>query len=147
MRCMTIDGVWIRYWIYWHNSELQVITAPLLISIIHRLPQHPLSLFPACCAFNSRSLATASNSGDSSASRAHVVILRRISRNWNLVNLTITPSLLSLFCRTQHSWTHSPTNQLLHFTSLHWTELPQPAWGPHYVASGQTQQKTPPFPL
>jgi hypothetical protein len=31
----------------------------------------PLKLFPACCVFNSLSLATASNSGDSSVSRAH----------------------------------------------------------------------------
>jgi hypothetical protein len=33
----------------------------------------PAKLFPACCVFSSRSIATASNSGDSSASRAHVV--------------------------------------------------------------------------
>jgi hypothetical protein len=36
----------------------------------------------ACCASNSRSLATTSNSGDSSASRAHVVTVRRMSRSW-----------------------------------------------------------------
>jgi hypothetical protein len=24
---VTIDGVWIEYWIYWHHSELHVITA------------------------------------------------------------------------------------------------------------------------
>jgi hypothetical protein len=53
---------------YTHDSELQAITAPLLISTIHQSPQHPLSLFPACCVFTSRSLVTASNSGDSSAS-------------------------------------------------------------------------------
>jgi hypothetical protein len=51
-----------------HHSGLRVITAPLLISKIDRWPQHPLSLFPACCVFNSCSLATASNSEDSSAS-------------------------------------------------------------------------------
>jgi hypothetical protein len=28
-----------------HNSELQVITVPSLISTIHKSPQHPLSLF------------------------------------------------------------------------------------------------------
>jgi hypothetical protein len=35
------------------------MTAPLLISTVHRLPQHPLSLFPACSAFKSRPPATA----------------------------------------------------------------------------------------
>jgi hypothetical protein len=41
----------------------------------------PDKIFPACCVLISRSLSTASNSGDSSASRAHVVTLRQISRN------------------------------------------------------------------
>jgi hypothetical protein len=30
---------------YTHDSELQAITTPPLTSIIHKLPQHPLSLF------------------------------------------------------------------------------------------------------
>jgi hypothetical protein len=30
---------------YTHNLEVQVITVPLLISTIHKSPQHPLSLF------------------------------------------------------------------------------------------------------
>jgi hypothetical protein len=30
---------------YTHNPELQILTAPSLISIIHKSPQHPLSLF------------------------------------------------------------------------------------------------------
>jgi hypothetical protein len=34
---------------YWHNSELHVITAPSLISTIHKLPQHPLSLSSLLC--------------------------------------------------------------------------------------------------
>jgi hypothetical protein len=55
------------------DSELQAITAPALISTIHISPQHPLSHFPTCCVFTSRSLATASNSGDSSASRAQLL--------------------------------------------------------------------------
>jgi hypothetical protein len=53
--------------------ELQVIIAPLLISTIHRSPQHRQSLFPTCCV-NSRSLITASNNGDSSASRAQTLL-------------------------------------------------------------------------
>jgi hypothetical protein len=57
---------------YTHHSELQVITAVSLISTLYKSPQHPLSLFPACYVFISYFLATASNSGDSSASRAQV---------------------------------------------------------------------------
>jgi hypothetical protein len=68
---------------YIHQSELQLIKPPLLISTVHRLPQHPLSLLPVCCV-NSHSLVTSSNSGDSSASRAHVVTARRISYTWTL---------------------------------------------------------------
>jgi hypothetical protein len=55
---------------YTHNSELQAITAPSLISTIHKTPAKP---FPACCVFTSYSLSTASNSGDSSASHAEVL--------------------------------------------------------------------------
>jgi hypothetical protein len=51
-----------------HHSELHVITEPLLIATIHRSPQHPASLFPACCVFSSRSLTVAPNSVDSSGS-------------------------------------------------------------------------------
>jgi hypothetical protein len=44
--CVTIDGVWIGDSIYWpHDSELQIISAPPLISTIHKSPQHPLSFF------------------------------------------------------------------------------------------------------
>jgi hypothetical protein len=67
---VTIDGVWIGECLlttYTHHSELQAITVPLLIFTIHKSPQHSLRLLPTCCVFTSRSLATASNSGDSSA--------------------------------------------------------------------------------
>jgi hypothetical protein len=85
-----------------HYSELQVITALLLISTIHRLPQHPLSFCAARCIFSSCSLAMASNIGDSSASWAHIVTVRRISHNWTLLfsaNSTTAPSLRSHPCR------------------------------------------------
>jgi hypothetical protein len=49
---------------------VQIITAPPLISTIHKSPQHPLSLFQPSV-FSSRSLAMTCNSGDS-ASRAWV---------------------------------------------------------------------------
>jgi hypothetical protein len=42
---------------YTHDSELQAITTPLLISTIQKSPQHPLSLFQSAV-FTSRSLAT-----------------------------------------------------------------------------------------
>jgi hypothetical protein len=40
---------------YAHDSQVQVIRAPPLISTIHKSPQHPLSLFPVCYVFTSRS--------------------------------------------------------------------------------------------
>jgi hypothetical protein len=58
--------------IYTHYSEVQIITAPPLISTIHKSPQHPLSLFKPAV-FTSRSLVTASNSGDFSGSRAKIL--------------------------------------------------------------------------
>jgi hypothetical protein len=113
---------------YIHHSELQVITAPLVITI-HRTPQHLLSLFPACCVFNSRSLATDSNIGDSATSSAHIVTLRRISRNWTLVICQLNYSAISSQPSLQSS-TQLPTlswqlNSLTHqpATSLHSTEL------------------------
>jgi hypothetical protein len=73
---------------YIHHSEPQVITALLLFSTIHRSPQHLLSVFPACCVFNSRSLAVASNIGDSSGSRPEVLSPRppvqNSTLNWQL---------------------------------------------------------------
>jgi hypothetical protein len=57
---------------YTYDSEPHAITVPPPTSTIHKSPQHPLSLFPACCVF-SRSLATASNSTDSSTSHAQVL--------------------------------------------------------------------------
>jgi hypothetical protein len=77
-------GVWLStggmdFWMdllttYAHQSELQVITALSLISTLYKSLQHRLNLFPACRVFISLSLATASNSGDSSASRVQVIL-------------------------------------------------------------------------
>jgi hypothetical protein len=53
---------------YTHHSELQVITALSLISTLYK-SLHAMSS-PACSVLISHSLAMASNSGDSSASRA-----------------------------------------------------------------------------
>jgi hypothetical protein len=49
LECVTMEGVldWKMDLLttYIHDSEIQAITAPPLISTIHKLPQHPLSLF------------------------------------------------------------------------------------------------------
>jgi hypothetical protein len=42
---VTVDGVWIGEWTCTYHSELQVITALLLISTFYKSPQHSLSLF------------------------------------------------------------------------------------------------------
>jgi hypothetical protein len=38
---VTVEGVWIEYWIYWYNSELQEITALSLISTLYKSLTHP----------------------------------------------------------------------------------------------------------
>jgi hypothetical protein len=89
--------------IYTHHSELQVITALSLISTLYKSPQHPLGPSPARCVFISQSLATASNSGDYSASRAKVILSQPAAHTElnSTVNLTIAPSILRLSCRAQ----------------------------------------------
>jgi hypothetical protein len=54
----------------------------------------PAKLFPPCRVFDSRSLAMASNSGDSLASCAHVITVQQISRNWTLVNCQLNYSAI-----------------------------------------------------
>jgi hypothetical protein len=46
-----------------------------------QIPTATAKPFPACCVFTSRSLVTASNSGDYSASRAQVLSLQTPIRN------------------------------------------------------------------
>jgi hypothetical protein len=62
----------------------------------------PAKPFPACCVFTTRSLATASNSGDSSASRAQVLCHSHSYRSQ--LNCQSLPSLP---CRTQLNWLES----------------------------------------
>jgi hypothetical protein len=103
---VTTDGLWVGYWIHWHNSELHVITAPSLITL-YKSPPYPLSLLPGSCVSISRSMATASNSGDSSASRAQVLSSQTPLQNATLNCLTLTlavishqsPSLLFTVCQ------------------------------------------------
>jgi hypothetical protein len=79
---------------YAHNSELTSnysTTANLHNSQITTAPAKP---FPAWCVFTSRSLETASNSGDSSASRAHLLSsqppVHKSTLNWQPTVLVIT---------------------------------------------------------
>jgi hypothetical protein len=98
---------------------LQVTTAPAKSS-------------PACCVLNNRSLATASNSRDSSASRTQVLLSQPpVLNSLNSFNSTVAPSILSLPCRAQ---LHCQLSTLNH-------QLSRPG-GPRYIAPGRTQQKT-----
>jgi hypothetical protein len=72
-----------------HDWELQVITASPLISTIHKSPQHPLISLPTCFFFTSRSLETASNSGDSSASRTQVLFSQPPVQNSTELTLSL----------------------------------------------------------
>jgi hypothetical protein len=62
---------------------------------LHTLQNHyPLGHFQACCVSNSHSLATAFNSGHSSAPHARVITVRRISRNWSHSAMSVSMSKL-----------------------------------------------------
>jgi hypothetical protein len=83
-RGTTIDGVLIDWLItYTHHSELQVIPHH---SYLHSLQitTENIRSSPAWSVFTRRFMATDLNSGDSSASRAEVLPVRSISRNWTL---------------------------------------------------------------
>jgi hypothetical protein len=105
---------------YLHHSEL-------LISTIHRSPQQPISPSPACCVFNSRFLATVANSGHSSASRAHVVTLRRISRDWTLVDCQQQRHLFSAFLAELDS---AANPEMTTDNSTNWV----PGWRPFHTS-------------
>jgi hypothetical protein len=85
---------------YTHDSELQVITEPQLIFALYKSPQQPLT-FPACCVLTNCSMATASNSGDSSASRPQVPLSQAPLKNSSTANSTIKIFLLILLCRAK----------------------------------------------
>jgi hypothetical protein len=117
--CVIIDGVKIGEWIwdtYIHHLELQVITALSLSSTLCRSLQHPLSLSEACCVFTSRSLVTASNNGDCSASRAHIVTVRRISRSWTPVNCKLNCYAIS---------SQPPLQRSTQLPTLNWLSWPR----------------------
>jgi hypothetical protein len=108
---VTKDGIWIGFIDHLY-TPLGSTSNYSAIANLHTLQITAAFFQPAIS--NSRFIATASNNGDSSASRAHVVTIQPIYRNWTLV-------------------THQPA------TSRHFA---QAAWGPRSIASERTQQKT-----
>jgi hypothetical protein len=73
-----------------HHSELQVITALSLISKLYKSQQDPLILFQPTV-FTSRSLATASNSGDFSISGAQIHLSQTPVQNSTIASLLLSP--------------------------------------------------------
>jgi hypothetical protein len=130
---VTIDGVWISeldlLTTCTHHSELQVITALSLISTFFKSLHAKFFLSLLC--LQQPFPSSGFNSGNSPA-----------------------PGLTSLLSNILqlNSFLHSRTSS----SQLHWialssqpplkssVELTQPAWGPRYIASGRTQQETPP---
>jgi hypothetical protein len=159
---VTIDGV-MYWWVdllntYTHHLELQVITALSLISTLYISPQQPSSLFPACYVFISRSLATASNSGDSWASCLQVLSSqspgKNSTNNWQLNYSTILSqppmqnSYLNWLLTTPRlaAITHQPPSLL--FTGWLSTDKSQPTGCSSsrlYNSSARTTSKTPFF--
>jgi hypothetical protein len=110
-RSVTVDGVWIGYWFLWHNSELQVITAPPMSSTFYSSLQYPLSIFQLSVSSTAvpwqRLLTVEIFHLAALRSSCHSCQCRTLvnSLNWQLptINSTIAPSLLSLTCRAQLS--------------------------------------------
>jgi hypothetical protein len=101
--CVTIDGVlgWMLDLLTTdtHDSELHAI------STFQKSPQHPLKFSNLLCVLTSCSLATVSNSADSSASHAQVLSERRLpnaSFSHRLLYRTdsVTPTVLLITLRT-----------------------------------------------
>jgi hypothetical protein len=92
---MTIDGVWNGYWIYWPLYIPLVLTRNYSVTAnLHTLQiiRAPVKPFPACYFLTSRSLATASNSGDSSASRPQVLLAQPSVQNSSQLNYSAISS-------------------------------------------------------
>jgi hypothetical protein len=120
---VAVDGDWIGeldlLTICTHHSELQAIAALSLITL-YKSPQLPLSHFLVCCVSNSRSLATSSNSRDSSASRCQVLLSQppvQDSTQHNYSAISFEPPLQSSTELPTLKWTE------LNWTELNWTEL------------------------
>jgi hypothetical protein len=131
---VAIDGVWTGYGFSDHlNPQLATTSNYSPTANLHTLQITAAAAkpSPACYVLTSRSLATASNSGDSSASRAQVLLSQSPMQNsLSTVNYNVISSQPPL-----QSSAELPTLSSLHFAQL--------AWDPRYIDSGRTQQKTP----
>jgi hypothetical protein len=102
---VTIDEVWTGWLDLLHLHTLLGTACNYSATAYLHILQFttaPSKAFPACCVFNSRSLATASNGGDSSAPRAQVFPVQPpVQKSCQL------STLLSLPCRAQLRCQHS----------------------------------------
>jgi hypothetical protein len=100
------------------------------IAYLHTLQITPATAkpFPACCVFISRSLATASNSGDSSASRAQV-LSSRAELNSQVTTARLAaishqpPSLLFTDWLSTNPLSSLPTELQGHLISTNWVRV------------------------
>jgi hypothetical protein len=123
-----------------HSGTTRKFTALPLISTLYISPQHPLRLLQPAV-FTSRSLATTSNSGDSSALRAHAVPSPTLLQNCLPAISPGTPNPI-LCCNCQLSRCHLFSIILPTATSgdsLNYLRPPilnsQLAWNPSNITS------------
>jgi hypothetical protein len=79
------------------NTPLETTRNYSAVTNLHtsQITAAPAKPFPACCVFSNRSLAAVSNSGDSSASCAHIITVQQISCNWTFVKCPLNCSAIS----------------------------------------------------
>jgi hypothetical protein len=134
--CVTIDGVWV--------GPLGTRSNYSAIDNLHTLKFTTASIkpFQACCVSTSSSLAKASTSGYSSASRAEVLLSQSPVQDFcqfpllSTTNdqLIVAPSLLSLSCTVQ-----LPTSALNSLSAIH---SAQSQCQSHIATDGQSVSKS-----
>jgi hypothetical protein len=143
---------WI-YCTYTLHSELQAITALPLISTIHSSPQHSLSVFQPAVSSPAvpgqrlltvkilRLFALGSFLSRLSFRTACQLFVPELSINFSVATATYIFAIsLQLFCQLP-----TPKIELSSTVDSQLSTNSQLAYGPHYIASQRTQQKTP-FP-
>jgi hypothetical protein len=118
---VTINGGWIGKWNYWHDSELQAITALLLIYTLYKLLQHTPSL--SFIIFTIRCLVTALNIGDSSASVFTLLpageYYSQLDRTENIPFLTVTIAPCSFVSAGSCLRSRCPEGVAVHRVTVH----------------------------
>jgi hypothetical protein len=105
---------------YTHHSGIQVITAPPLISTDHKSLHVKSS--PAC-SVNSRSLTTASNGGDSSASRSQVLSSQPPVQN-SVLNWQLTINCIKSKSKTKSHYDWRSVSQYVLVSNPIWGSWP-----------------------